>query len=517
MTAAVQRTVSRNDPCPCGSGRRYKECHGSLRAGVQSATPAAAPRRGQYRPSSGSDWAALAEEDRDRLGAVMERALAEQVAQRLREAERLYRAVLEEAPRTHDALHMLGVIRLGLGDFTDAERLIERAMALRPEYPAIASNWSLVQRSIAARDRRGIELVCEHALPLLFETLRMAGQGRVETARPGDRAAPLHVVGPALDVVGHATWLARRLRRLLGALDPQAWNAADDGAERGAWRSLASHRIDAPTGRHPRGGHVVLAGVECDTDAWLRDPIDRVLVFASPASPSTCLERLRRIAADGGRSLTLVFDSHARARRFGPQPHVLPPPIDIAEFAAVAGNGRARDARTLRVATLGQDRRRVVVADDHEHLRTVAEHAGRLAILDPGPLRYLLGPARPVVCVPRDGQSLAAFLGDNDLYLHRVQPWWSEEPRTLFGAMLLGVPVLCPRGSIYAEYIDDGVDGWLYEDEAAAAAVVDSLRDDRRGVAAAGAAARAKALRLFEPNALASAYAELVSRWASAR
>jgi preprotein translocase subunit SecA len=28
--AEWQRTVSRNAPCPCGSGRKFKHCHGSL-------------------------------------------------------------------------------------------------------------------------------------------------------------------------------------------------------------------------------------------------------------------------------------------------------------------------------------------------------------------------------------------------------------------------------------------------------------------------------------------------------
>jgi preprotein translocase subunit SecA len=26
------RKVGRNDPCPCGSGRKYKKCHGSGQA-----------------------------------------------------------------------------------------------------------------------------------------------------------------------------------------------------------------------------------------------------------------------------------------------------------------------------------------------------------------------------------------------------------------------------------------------------------------------------------------------------
>jgi preprotein translocase subunit SecA len=27
---ATMRKVGRNDPCPCGSGKKYKQCHGKL-------------------------------------------------------------------------------------------------------------------------------------------------------------------------------------------------------------------------------------------------------------------------------------------------------------------------------------------------------------------------------------------------------------------------------------------------------------------------------------------------------
>jgi len=27
---AGERKVGRNDPCPCGSGKKYKQCHGRL-------------------------------------------------------------------------------------------------------------------------------------------------------------------------------------------------------------------------------------------------------------------------------------------------------------------------------------------------------------------------------------------------------------------------------------------------------------------------------------------------------
>ena len=187
MTTVAQRTVSRNDPCPAeaaGDSRivtarsATRRLRGSLPTAAQPApTAAAAGNKSRYRPA-GSDWAEIGADASDRLGAMMELALKHQVEQRVRDAEGLYRAVLEEAPHTHDALHMLGVVRLGLGDFPEAERLLRSAMALRPPYPAIEKNWSLVRQSIAARDRRGLEIVCEYALPLLGQSLQGAHRAR---------------------------------------------------------------------------------------------------------------------------------------------------------------------------------------------------------------------------------------------------------------------------------------------------------------------------------------------------
>ena len=42
---------------------------------------------------------------------------------------------------------------------------------------------------------------------------------------------------------------------------------------------------------------------------------------------------------------------------------------------------------------------------------------------------------------------------------------------------------------------------------------IDALRTDRTRVRDAGAKARAKVLRLFDPRSLASAYAEAVTQW----
>jgi glycosyltransferase involved in cell wall biosynthesis len=103
--------VGRNDPCPCGSGKRYKNCCGSI---------ADTPR-------------------------LMAAALAAQKARRLDAAERLYREVLALAPNMADALHMLGVIRYERRDYGEAKALIVRALDLTNwRFPSYRSNLGLV-------------------------------------------------------------------------------------------------------------------------------------------------------------------------------------------------------------------------------------------------------------------------------------------------------------------------------------------------------------------------------------
>src|SRR6266851_5171486 len=77
--------AGRNSPCPCGSGKRYKECHGAIGAAREGApvlvTTSLPARRSLYR-APGSEWSHLSVEQQDEMGAAMEAALAHQTASR---------------------------------------------------------------------------------------------------------------------------------------------------------------------------------------------------------------------------------------------------------------------------------------------------------------------------------------------------------------------------------------------------------------------------------------------------
>jgi hypothetical protein len=489
--------VSRLSPCPCGSGKRYKDCHGSL-ANLPGAAPAAAAApRSSYRPS-GPEWDALQEAERDRLGASMEAALIHQRAGRGREAERHYREVLAVAPQTHDALHMLGMARWTEGDYVEARSLVEAALPLRDDYPAIRQNLALIVSAQRARERSAEEALCERALPRLFELLRLdRGPAQEMPAAAGKPKTPsVHLIGVDDGSESDDAWMLRRLTALLESAQPVLWGRGRDA-------------VAAPPAAV---GVQIWAGVDVEIEpALAASRPRRTLVFAQSASPSRWLEMLRAIAADGARPLELVVDSQAKAHRFGNGHHVLPIPLDLEEFAAAkrpAGAGYA----DFVVGNVVADGRAVAHLRAGSQQERVATAGYRLDLYDPGRVRYALGALRNVRHFSRHDVTLVQFLSPLSCYLYCSEAWWKEGlGRDLFGAMALGIPVLCPRTSIHAEYIRDGVDGILYDNDAGALEALASLRSDPARRTAMGAAARDSAQRRFDGRAIAHAYRRLVS------
>ncbi|HEX3098512.1 MAG TPA: tetratricopeptide repeat protein [Usitatibacter sp.] len=113
---AASPQVRRNDPCPCGSGRRYKECHGKL---------AVAP---------------LATD------ALARNALAAHQQGRIDEAERLYREILAREPGHPVATHYMGLAAWQRGDVRTAEERMRAALAANASIPDFHNNLGLLLR-----------------------------------------------------------------------------------------------------------------------------------------------------------------------------------------------------------------------------------------------------------------------------------------------------------------------------------------------------------------------------------
>ena len=68
------------------------------------------------------------------------------------EAERLYRRLLEAAPSSAAARHMLGLLRAQSGDSAEALELLGAALTLKPDAPDILFNYAHVLKGIGRQD-----------------------------------------------------------------------------------------------------------------------------------------------------------------------------------------------------------------------------------------------------------------------------------------------------------------------------------------------------------------------------
>ncbi len=102
--------ASRNAPCPCGSGRRYKECHGALEPAGLSNAAKSGPRE------------------------LIAQALDAISRSDLPAAERAARAVAAADPRHPDAAHVLALVALGRRQYAEAIGACDRAIAVLPDH-----------------------------------------------------------------------------------------------------------------------------------------------------------------------------------------------------------------------------------------------------------------------------------------------------------------------------------------------------------------------------------------------
>jgi tetratricopeptide (TPR) repeat protein len=274
-------TVGRNAPCPCGSGRRYKDCHGALPTDASPRDAATTANR------VAAAW----------IPQALQEALAAQNEGRVTHAVRKYRDVLAADPENFNATHMLGLVEYEVGHYDEALALINRAIELRPELRAPRQNLRLLQ-----------------ALPVMEEELCREILGRFvartdtafETRRLGAGGA-VHVVSTFGD--------AER--------DALAVIAAAAGPAMKLWQETGTPALGVqsrPLGaeQRPEGGVVVLLGATSPVSAWLGAAnAEAALVVVTRDNPCAIIDRLDELAAEGYARPGLLCASASLARRMG--------------------------------------------------------------------------------------------------------------------------------------------------------------------------------------------------------
>ena len=210
-------TAGRNDPCPCGSGKRYKHCHGAL-GSTPSATSSATTRSSTVAPAPSISTASAPRTQPTSMASASRAAstptstpptartpssalaFAQQgVALHRRGdidgAERLYRDALRVDSNHPLALHYLGVALFQRMRFTEALPLLERSTALVPAEPEFHNNLGLVLAAVDRNDeaiaeyRRTLALAPSHATASNNLGLALQAENRLGEAIAAYRSA----------------------------------------------------------------------------------------------------------------------------------------------------------------------------------------------------------------------------------------------------------------------------------------------------------------------------------------
>jgi hypothetical protein len=172
--------MNRNDPCACGSGKRYKHCHGLLDARPADAAPPAPPAPA-WRPDAGPSALHLAAVKAHRAGS-------------LASAEALYREAIASDPGDAASIHLLGAV------LNDRFRRHE-AM----EYIAQAAELTGWQAHIVLADLASVLATMLSPRANTAQPALIAAYRERENARRHEAPVPAHV-SVVMTVSGDAAW-----------------------------------------------------------------------------------------------------------------------------------------------------------------------------------------------------------------------------------------------------------------------------------------------------------------------
>ncbi|MEO6928797.1 MAG: tetratricopeptide repeat protein [Casimicrobiaceae bacterium] len=258
---------ARNDPCPCGSGKRYKHCHGMPGADALPDATAAVVERPASLPAEAAPIALLRDTARRATGDAQVDA---------------WRALLALRSDDSEALFSLGNVERNRESYALAAEHYEAALASTPDHEGLLNNVGLMYEKLGrlqdaeVKFRRALELAPDGMQPLanlaqnLFQQRRYTDAveyfDRLVRRHPALPHAPLHGNhGLCLTLVGRLNEAEAALARAMD-LDPTLTTLARNRALLLIWQGrwpTALPLLEIATAADPEDIFAVSALAHC--------------------------------------------------------------------------------------------------------------------------------------------------------------------------------------------------------------------------------------------------------------
>jgi glycosyltransferase involved in cell wall biosynthesis len=479
---STMTAVGRNDPCPCGSGRRYKDCCGalSLTAGVSSAPPSS--------------------EIQTQLAA----ALRHQLDAEFDDAQVLYRKVLATSDANVDALNMLAMVEFNLGNLDASLALADDAIRLAPTSSEVRQNHAFVRAAAELRAFRDA----------IFDPA-------VDSYPASDAQPPLiHIYQVAGNPAGGTEWhcveLARRLRQYARVV---VWTNIPQLSI--VLRSECDIRVvDPDRGEFPNEGTLLVAGSFHHVGDWYTNArFRRVVLLYNVVLPAFALRSLRQLCLPGKPQVELLYASNWMKMTTGLPGLFEPSPIDTDRFSPKA-DPTTRPWESLRspdtgrrtssgapssfvVGRLSRDEGMKFHLDAAAFYRALAADGITVRLMG---ATAMLGPALSacdgIELLSENAVAANEFLQGLDCFTYRTHPSLCEAwGRVVPEAMATGLPVVVHANGGYAQIIEHGVNGYLFHRDEEAIEHIRALRASAELREHIGRNARATVLELCSTQA----------------
>jgi len=259
--------------------------------------------------------------------------------------------------------------------------------------------------------------------------------------------------------------------------------------------------IDLRQLRFPVFGTFIFVGCYLHIGRWIRlaHPSRRVIIF-NTKNPEELERMAKQIAgANGLDACELVYSDESLRTLIGRPGPVHQSPIDLERFKPA--KRPVSSTAPFTVGRLSRDYGYKFHENDPELFKRLASENVLIRLMGGTCLAEQLQGISGIKLLGEGSEPANEFLNSLDCFLYRTSANWFETyGRVVFEAMACGLPVVVGADGGYAQYVEHGVNGFIFHNNSDAERYVLELRDNTELRMKIQASARASVVKMYSDD-----------------